>query len=135
MTKEMRMDAYYYGFKRTGEDCVDLILSAVACAGKAFHHTNQWSEDDAEPNGYNERLRGSTMTDGIQNAAADAAKEIASLRTRLSAAEAERDQALNTAEREQEHALRLERNLATMRAERDEAERRLEALSSIRVMI
>ena len=33
-----RMHAYYYGFDRTGLAAIDLILSAVATAGKGYHH-------------------------------------------------------------------------------------------------
>lgn len=40
----MRMNAYFYSFTPTGVEGIDKILSAVAQAGKAFHHTNQWSE-------------------------------------------------------------------------------------------
>lgn len=66
---EMRMDAYYYGFDPTGVPEIDKILSAVACAGKAFHHTNAWN-DEASPYPYHQ---GSTPRDWIQNAANEAA--------------------------------------------------------------
>lgn len=47
---ELRMDAYYYGFTPTGMRCIDEILSAIACAGKAYHHTDRWNDsDDGEP--------------------------------------------------------------------------------------
>lgn len=41
----LRMDAYYYGFELTGVGIIDRILSAVASAGKAFHHTDDWTDD------------------------------------------------------------------------------------------
>ncbi len=41
-----RMDAYYYGFERTGVGIIDDILSAVAQAGKSFHGTDMWAETD-----------------------------------------------------------------------------------------
>lgn len=41
-----RMDAYYYTFKRTGVPTIDAILSAVAQAGKSYHHTESWANDD-----------------------------------------------------------------------------------------
>lgn len=67
--KTMRMDAYYYGFHCTGNKAIDTILSAVACAGKAYHHTEEWtSEAGSYPH-----LRGETPVDWIQNAANDAA--------------------------------------------------------------
>lgn len=72
----MRLDAYYYGFDSTGNDSIDLILSAVASAGKAFHLTEDWT-NMAKPERYNDRLRGETMVEGIQNAANDAAKLLA----------------------------------------------------------
>jgi len=42
-----RMDAYYYGFQRTGFQPVDAILSAVAVAGKGSHHTESWAGTDS----------------------------------------------------------------------------------------
>lgn len=41
---KLRMNAYYYGFNETGVRCVDEILSAVASAGKGYHHTEMWAE-------------------------------------------------------------------------------------------
>ena len=46
-----------------------MILSAVACAGKAYHHTDNWSE---ETPAY-EYHEGATPVDWIQNAADKAA--------------------------------------------------------------
>lgn len=42
-----RMQAYYYGFDRTGVGVIDAILSAIAVAGKASHHTDAWADDDS----------------------------------------------------------------------------------------
>lgn len=39
-----RMDAYYYSFDETGVGAVDAILSAVAQAGKNWHHTDSWTD-------------------------------------------------------------------------------------------
>ena len=66
----MRMRAYYYSFTPTGVEAIDRILSAVACAGKAYHHTDSWS-DKCDP--YEDFLRGKTPAEWIQNAAIDAA--------------------------------------------------------------
>jgi hypothetical protein len=81
---DMRLDAYYYGFTRTGHEGIDRILSAVACAGKAFHHTNQWTDEvwdgtprDKRPAPYEPFLRGWTPVEWIQNAANDAAALLA----------------------------------------------------------
>lgn len=73
----MRLDAYYYGFEPTGDEQIDRILSAVACAGKAYHHTECWGDEIVygTPNGAPELfLRGSTPIEWIQNAANDAAR-------------------------------------------------------------
>ncbi|MBI2724622.1 MAG: hypothetical protein HYX42_00065 [Polaromonas sp.] len=72
-----RMSGYYYGFEPTGLAPIDRVLSAVACAGKAYHHTDQWENDVGE--GYYEHLRGSTPAEWIQNAAIDALAYAASL--------------------------------------------------------
>jgi hypothetical protein len=71
MKDKLRMNAYYYGFASTGVPEIDKILSAVACAGKAFHHTECWL-DDADPY---EGHSGETPVDWIQNAANDAANK------------------------------------------------------------
>ena len=71
MAKEdFRMDAYYFGFESTGDPKIDKILSAVACAGKAFHHTECW-QDPCEWEGF----KGSRPVDWIQNAANEAARK------------------------------------------------------------
>jgi len=44
---DARMDAYYYGFDRTGVDEIDAVLSAVAIAGKGSHHTESWGNGDS----------------------------------------------------------------------------------------
>lgn len=67
----LRFDAYYYSFEPTGVEQIDRILSAVACAGKAFHHTADWNDEaDKRPG-----LDGTTPIEWIQNAANAAAKE------------------------------------------------------------
>lgn len=69
----LRMDAYYFSFRPTGEVAIDRILSAVATAGKHFHHTQEWGESR-------------TFTDGeteescIQRAANEAAQALAAAR-------------------------------------------------------
>lgn len=44
MPDQLRMNAYYYSFEKTGVVEIDRILSAVAMAGKAYHETNQWKD-------------------------------------------------------------------------------------------
>lgn len=69
----MRMDAYYYGFTPTGNELIDRILSAVACAGKSYHNTEDWT-DHAEPwDGHS----GQSPVEWIQNAANEAATVLA----------------------------------------------------------
>lgn len=65
-----RMDAYYYGFEPTGVPEIDAILSAVAHAGKGYHHTESWDEDGDEWGRFGP---GRSMVDVIQAAANDAA--------------------------------------------------------------
>lgn len=69
---DWRMSAYYYSFTKTGIAAIDRILSAVACAGKGFHHTEGWTEN-TEPY---KHLRGNCYADMIENAAHDAAEQI-----------------------------------------------------------
>jgi hypothetical protein len=68
--KPLRMDAYYYEFNPTGIPEIDRILSAVACAGKAFHNTDCWYEESTPYPGH----EGRNPVEWIQNAANDAAK-------------------------------------------------------------
>src|SRR5690554_5277463 len=70
-----RMSAYFFGFDSTTSDAVNDVLAAVAFAGKAFHSTEQWGDDDYMP---------FTMVDLIQATANEAADHIAKV-------EAERD--------------------------------------------
>jgi hypothetical protein len=71
MSDELRMDAYYYAFRPTGIPEIDLILSAVACAGKAYHHTECWQDEcEWEPH------EGTSPVAWIQNAADKAAKAL-----------------------------------------------------------
>lgn len=72
MSDKMRMEAYYYSFEPTGVPEIDRILSAVACAGKAYHHTEDW-KDKANPYPYHD---GETPVEWIQNAANAAAKAL-----------------------------------------------------------
>ncbi|HJV75454.1 MAG TPA: hypothetical protein VJ654_14605 [Noviherbaspirillum sp.] len=67
---ELRMDAYYYGFTPTGIIEIDRILSAVACAGKAYHHTEEWGERTRP---YEDCFKGTCPVDWIQIAANEAA--------------------------------------------------------------
>ena len=68
MNTELNMEAYYYGFNKTGVPEIDKILSAIACAGKAFHHTSDWMDESSYPPHI-----GDTPIDWIQNAANEAA--------------------------------------------------------------
>jgi hypothetical protein len=44
----LRLEAYYYGFVPTGVQAIDRILAAVARAGKAYHHTESWTDADGD---------------------------------------------------------------------------------------
>lgn len=74
---DFRMDAYYYYFDATGERAIDIVLSAIACAGKAFHHTECWQDECGL---YETVHRGDTPVAWIQNAASDAAEYVKQLR-------------------------------------------------------
>ncbi len=72
----LRMSAYYYTFEPTGNHAIDRILSAVACAGKAYHSTESWRDDeewDGTPKAPHPEFGGSCPAEWIQRAANDAA--------------------------------------------------------------
>ena len=112
----MRMNAYYYSFDKTEVNKIDLILSAVAHAGKAFHHTDQWNEKI----GYQiEDTTGSTPVEWIQNAANAAAKEfqrIPELEQRIRELEAERNAAIIRLSEQTMECGRLDANIERLEA-------------------
>ena len=61
--------AYYYGFDATGNEDIDKILAMVARAGKMFHSTEFWNDEE-------EWIGEESVADAIQNAANQAAKNI-----------------------------------------------------------
>lgn len=71
----LRMSAYFYSFDQTGTRFIDMILCAVASAGKAYHHTESWCEEAGVYPG----LRGSCPVEWIQNAANDGSAQARSL--------------------------------------------------------
>lgn len=81
-THDLRMHAYYFGFTPTGVELVDRVLSAVAHAGKGYHHTEDWLSNDIDDW---DCFRGGSYAGWIQCAASDAA---ASQRELLSALKA-----------------------------------------------
>ena len=44
--EELKMNAYYYSFRPTGVYEIDKILSEIVSAGKAYHSTEDWNNDD-----------------------------------------------------------------------------------------
>jgi hypothetical protein len=81
---ELRMAAYYYGFDKTDSREIDLILSAVASAGKGYHHTDSWNNDTFEDGvSYCGNFKGKNYIEWIQNAANEAAKKIQSLEAEI----------------------------------------------------
>ena len=64
--KRLENGAYYYSFQPTGCAVVDLILGAVSVAGKRYHHTEGWGDDDYGP----------SCVEVIERAANEAADEI-----------------------------------------------------------
>lgn len=81
----MRMRAYCFSFDATGEQSIDLVLSAVACAGDMYHHTEGWNlqTEAYEPH------TGKTPVEWIQRAGDSAARELEALRSERDAARAE----------------------------------------------
>lgn len=74
------MSGYLY-FQSSGVAEVDHILSALESAGTMFHHTEQWGEScGALVRGGH---RGESPLEWIQNAANDAARVVAELRTEV----------------------------------------------------
>ena len=63
-----RLDAYYYGFDATTSVVIDDILSAVAIAGKMYHATECWNEEQPD---------GMSPVDVIQETANRAAAHLA----------------------------------------------------------
>lgn len=52
-----QLRAYYYSFTTTGNADIDDILEAVAAAGKAYHHTEDWSEENHDGIPYAEAIQ------------------------------------------------------------------------------
>jgi len=80
LPNEARMSAYYYSFEPTGIGPVDAILSAIAVAGKAAHHTEAWN--DHESTYFTNRpglVDGTSAVDLIQQNADAAAEAIRTL--------------------------------------------------------
>lgn len=96
-----RLDAYYYSFNETGSVPIDAILSAVAIAGKSYHNTDMWTEDDE----WSRWGVGRSLVDVIQCAAyeaaalLDAATDADALRERLAHMTEARDNARAEVER------------------------------------
>lgn len=67
---DLRMEAYWFSFYATGVQEIDEILSAVATAGKGYHHTEDWNEPHRD---------GVTEAQRIQAAANKAAERWRSL--------------------------------------------------------
>lgn len=59
-----RLNSYYFSFDATGIGIIDRILQAVRDAGKAYHHTEGWMDDEGGKK---------TEADKIQDAANEAA--------------------------------------------------------------
>ena len=64
---------YYIHFEPTGVPEVDRLLSAVGLAGKMYHQTIDWNEDDVD---YGPIRKGESPVDFIQRAANDAAASL-----------------------------------------------------------
>ena len=83
LTDEARMDAYYYGFDRTGCGPVDAVLSAVAIAGKGSHNTDGWTNRDVY--GYYDKRPGLPANPRIDDWTGGSAVELIQLTAKASA--------------------------------------------------
>jgi len=81
---KLRMHAYYYGFDETQCYPVDKILSAVACAGKSFHNTEDWEGKASSWPSH----AGDSPIDWIQNAAIECAAYVGRIKIQLEDAQA-----------------------------------------------
>ena len=83
LPEEARMDAYYYGFDRTGCGPVDAVLSAVAIAGKGSHNTDGWTDRDVY--GYYDNRAGLPANPRIDDWTGGSAVELIQLTAKASA--------------------------------------------------
>ena len=83
LPEEARMDAYYYGFERTGCGPVDAVLSAVAIAGKGSHNTDGWTYRDVY--GYYDKRPGLPANPRIDDWTGGSAVELIQLTAKASA--------------------------------------------------
>ena len=83
LTDEARMDAYYYGFDRTGCGPVDAVLSAVAIAGKGSHNTDGWTNRDVY--GYYDKRPGLPANPRIDDWTGGSAVDLIQLTAKASA--------------------------------------------------
>ena len=83
LPEEARMDAYYYGFDRTGCGPVDAVLSAVAIAGKGSHNTDGWTDRDVY--GYYDKRPGLPANPRIDDWTGGSAVDLIQLTAKASA--------------------------------------------------
>ena len=83
LPEEARMDAYYYGFDRTGCGPVDAVLSAVAIAGKGSHNTDGWTNRDVY--GYYDKRPGLPANPRIDDWTGGSAVDLIQLTAKASA--------------------------------------------------
>lgn len=65
--------AGYIDFYKTGNPDVDRLLDVIHLAGKAFHHTSQWTDEIGE---MYQGVEGECPLDWIQNEANKLAKKL-----------------------------------------------------------
>lgn len=80
---KINLFAYYYSFDHTGDEAVDRILGSVAAAGKGYHHTESWCDEDGD---------GDSYVNLIQREAQATAMQLATLRAELERVRGERDE-------------------------------------------
>jgi hypothetical protein len=76
MSEELRMNAYWYSSIKITVREFDIVLSAIACAGKGSHHADSW---DTLPETTFYPFKGNSYIEFIQNAAIEVSDKIKSL--------------------------------------------------------
>lgn len=77
-----RIESEYFSFTATGVSAVDDVLEAVAQAGKSYHHTQSWSDNDYGPS-CAEQIQ--AAADRLSTALTEVARERDALRERETA--------------------------------------------------
>ena len=90
-------NAYYFGFDATGVPEVDEVIRLVAAAGKAYHHTEYWADEDERFSLYGDRDTYVKRIQEAADAAASAFKRLQEVASNTAAEAADLQEAYDTA--------------------------------------